>query len=418
MKILFICLDYFPYEGACTSLLRKMLYDGHLQQKIGQIDILSVKKKADDGLFDIERGINIHRCMSFNLLSKEDLWKICCANSLHGMVGFFSKAWMKLTEEILGKKLLKKGIMNPVKREIAKLNAESYDAIIPICGYYEAAAVILEYFSELCGKMILYQVDPFATNAKYSGKLAFDAVAYEKELYQKVSAIITTPIICREMLEKYPKEILEKTYEMEFPNIAAEQLVHSTRKSEKICCLFAGNIYATARNPSYTIALFKAISNPNIELHMVGVEREQLLEYATEDAINDITLHGKVPLSEAQDKIRNADMLVNIGNIMTNQVPSKIFEYISACKPIINICANENCPSLPYLEKYPLAKSIVEGVGTLEENARIIEDFICTNVGRTVDQQLVLERFKKCTAEYCASVMLNVIQSVSDKQIM
>ena len=96
---------------------------------------------------------------------------------------------------------------------------------------------------------------------------------------------------------------------------------------------------------------------------------------------------------------------------MTNQVPSKIFEYISACKPIINVCVNKDCPSIPYLEKYPLALSIIEGVGTPEEHAAEIERFIIENAGRTVEKATVLELFKECTAEYCAEQMAQVVTS-------
>ena len=45
-----------------------------------------------------------------------------------------------------------------------------------------------------------------------------------------------------------------------------------------------------------------------------------------------VICHGRKSLNETKDELRKAHILVNIGNRMTNQVPSKIFEYISTKK--------------------------------------------------------------------------------------
>ena len=51
---------------------------------------------------------------------------------------------------------------------------------------------------------------------------------------------------------------------------------------------------------------------------------------------------------------------MNIGNAVDNQMPSKIFEYISTGKPIINIFKSTDCPTLKYLGRYPLVLNIHE----------------------------------------------------------
>ena len=53
-------------------------------------------------------------------------------------------------------------------------------------------------------------------------------------------------------------------------------------------------------------------------------------------------------------------MLVNIGNSVDNFMPSKIFEYISTGKPIINVYKIPECPTLKYLAEYPLALCVSE----------------------------------------------------------
>ena len=58
--------------------------------------------------------------------------------------------------------------------------------------------------------------------------------------------------------------------------------------------------------------------------------------------------------------INNSDIIINIGNNIINQVPSKIFEYIESKKVILNIASIENDTSKFYLEKYDLAILINE----------------------------------------------------------
>ena len=52
VKVLFICLDHYPYNGACTSLLEKMLHRGGLKKLLGEVHILTIKERYDEA--DVE----------------------------------------------------------------------------------------------------------------------------------------------------------------------------------------------------------------------------------------------------------------------------------------------------------------------------------------------------------------------------
>ena len=53
-----------------------------------------------------------------------------------------------------------------------------------------------------------------------------------------------------------------------------------------------------------------------------------------------------------------ADVLINIGNTTTFQLPSKLIEYASMSKPILNISSVNGDSSTKFLSSYPLAKNI------------------------------------------------------------
>ena len=51
------------------------------------------------------------------------------------------------------------------------------------------------------------------------------------------------------------------------------------------------------------------------------------------------------------------NIVINLGNTVINQIPSKIFELISSGKPIINFYFSKDDPSLKYFAKRPMCYS-------------------------------------------------------------
>lgn len=70
---------------------------------------------------------------------------------------------------------------------------------------------------------------------------------------------------------------------------------------------------------------------------------------------------GPVPAETARTMQAQADVLLNLGNAVDNQLPSKLFDYFAAGKPVLHLCVIENDPALPYLARYPLALVLHQG---------------------------------------------------------
>ena len=408
MKALFICMDHYPKDGACTSLLNKMLFTGGLAGRLGDVHVLTIKKEDQEAECECFQQITVHRCGVPMLLTKEEILSFLKRKPFCALQYMIIKAKARIKKKMcVHKPFLEESSVATLMKKMCELETENFDVVIPICGHYETAVVAME---SKC-PVVIYQVDPCATNMRFAQTDNREVVQFEQKLYETAAAIITTPILYREICETYPSRIAEKAYAMEFPNVDVESVPNRTQERKEIRCLFAGMIYPIARNPRYTVELFHGIHNSRIRLVFAGADKNQVCRFVDEKLIGEnMSFLGVLPLEQARVEIANADILVNIGNIMTNQVPSKLFEYISSGKPILNICVNPNCPSIPYLEKYPLALSIVEGVGTPEEHSAQIEKFIIENAGRTVDKAILLERFKECTAEYCAKQMAHVLK--------
>lgn len=412
LKVLFICMNYFPYTGACSSLLVNMFSTGTLQKDI-DIHVLAIKQGLSDPDMEEINGITIHRIIRWDVLSMQSIKKDFMRKPCVACQGLLIKAKTKIDKSLHYRAFVDRQLLNSLKRKLHALLSESYDVVIPVAGSYEAVQAALDSFQE--ERIIIYQVDPCSTNTAFSKESYAERCYLEKRMCTDADAVITTPILRDQWLLDHPDAASEKIISMEFPNVnpsqySTKQVMESgTRRGYS--CVFVGGIYRAARNPAYTFKLFGALKETGINLSIVGAEKENMREFIAEEEIaSNISFYGRLPLQEAQRHMEQADILVNIGNIMTNQVPSKLFEYVSYGKPIINICKNRNCPTLPYLEKYPYALNLFEEDDLFDEQVEKLRAFIAMNGNERIPSQEVLGIFETCTPEYCAGQMLKVIK--------
>lgn len=119
--------------------------------------------------------------------------------------------------------------------------------------------------------------------------------------------------------------------------------------------LFAGSMPRNIRSPLPFLEVFETLTNPDYRLCFIGsTEYEQEIK-AVQARDSRIQLIGFVTHLEAIEYMKEANYLINLGNKLPYMVPSKIFEYMSACKPIISMQDMEDDPSAIYLQTYPRA---------------------------------------------------------------
>lgn len=126
--------------------------------------------------------------------------------------------------------------------------------------------------------------------------------------------------------------------------------------------VFLGTLYQSLRNPTPLLALFATLlqNRNDLHLHFLGAINdcdECFAPYAAELGKH-IHLHGMVPRDQAALCMANASVLVNIGNATTHQLPSKLVEYVSTGRPILNLVTTDQDTSIPFLAEYPAALSL------------------------------------------------------------
>ncbi len=132
---------------------------------------------------------------------------------------------------------------------------------------------------------------------------------------------------------------------------------------------FLGSLYRGLREPDFLLELFAAAledgAGAPLELHFYGEVRAcaDVFECYRERCQGRLFVHGVVGREQALAATRDADVLVNLGNRTSFQLPSKVVEYAAAGKPVVNIASHREDSSIEFFQDYPLALNIVSEGG-------------------------------------------------------
>jgi len=190
---------------------------------------------------------------------------------------------------------------------------------------------------------------------------------YEKKIIKEsLKQTVTTPLTTDEYI-KYGFDC--KTSMVVIPPLLKNEVSLSVSPQEKsniVKWIFVGTLYKKIRSPKYLLELFMAVdqldNEKNHELHFYGETKMCAHDFDKYNNIlnKKIFLHGLVRPEEIASKLKTSDVLVNIGNKTSYQLPSKLVEYMALGKKILNIKSIENDSSEEFLKNYSLAVLVDE----------------------------------------------------------
>ena len=175
--------------------------------------------------------------------------------------------------------------------------------------------------------------------------------------------------------------------------------------NDKVNLLFCGTVTKTLqRSPAYYLKLAEQLDE-RFRLFFVGWGCDTLVEEFSFHSKAEIVTLSPQPYSVALSMMQHADILINIGNHVRVHLPSKVLEYMSFCKPIVNFYKFEDCPSLDYTKRYPLCLDLSEMEPLSSETVSVFRDFCLANRGKAVDFKYVADEFAEFRPDYIASII-------------
>ena len=408
MNILFVTQRFFPHGDATSVIVRNIAEE--LCKRGNAVTVLALCIFKEDCQFCKLGEINIQNYYSSGLKTIGQIRKEMANNPIQALLELTGKVSSKIRMKTIRKYKLYSmhpNLINDYKKAIKEITTKKiYDlciaTLLPLEGVYSA----INYCPQ--ETMIgLYQLDTYWNNLLFPYKYSSKRLIYEKRLIQECSFILTTPQIY-EINTRIDKTSFDQLIPVEFPMVK-----ETTKDSIKfgindglIHCAFVGTLYRDIRPPRNAIQKIAKINNPNIIFDFYGFGQELITELAEYSSAKDrIKLHGSVSSEIAEEIELKSDFLVNIDNTVISQVPSKIFEYISTGKPIINFYFNSDSTILNYLKNYPLCINILMD-GRADSSTEAMELYILENKGKTIPFKNIKEIYYKNTPVCVANTII------------
>ena len=285
---------------------------------------------------------------------------------------------------------------------------------MPYSNVYIASKLISRYPDLKVGHILfdLYADNP-ALLKEDKNQDSYKRRVKEEEYWFEFS---TRVFVTKEMLNCYSinhLENLSKFRVIGLPMIYSQRkyIEHKREIVKEIKVVYTGQFYKNIRNSDSLKRLIENLweRNDDLNFHILG-GRFDVSKYNNE-LKSRILFYGNVTKEKALRAINSADVLINISNNSLTQIPSKIYEYISTGKPIINIYSIDDDLCVSILNNYPLSLSVnvadLSKVETLEK----INGFILYNRGMGIDFEIIRGLYAMNTPSFVSDIIDTELKS-------
>jgi glycosyltransferase involved in cell wall biosynthesis len=389
-RLAIICGILYPDPsptGMCAKRFADLLADEY------DIDIICISTNGICEMIDYADGIRVHT-LSGGMTAAEARSRGLIAKSAH-LIGC-----LQIKMQLLGNLTWFKSAAH---KKLTVLHSEyGLDAVFSICSPFSAhcaAKVFCDDFPTVhwCG----YTVDPYTTQnrirpfwcsykrlAEKERRIlsAMDSVLLSEEVFDNRKELYKGCQSCNALPYILPKRVnIENTYRF--------------FDKKEINCVYAGSFYRDLRNPEAMLKAFADIKDSPIKLHLFCSGCEDIVsKYA---AVSDnIIIHGRVSVEEISQVYSEADILVSIGNAVSEFLPSKTYEYIAAGKPVINFYYAS--PDKVF-QKYPICLQLPNSSDA--QNEKKLQSFITLHNKEILDEKTVADIYNQNSAEYASKIL-------------
>lgn len=172
-------------------------------------------------------------------------------------------------------------------------------------------------------------------------------------LRKSTSVVLTTPHLVEVLVKRHKAVIADKfAIVPQGGPILNSKSTLKKNNADELHFVFTGNFYQSFRNPSELARALKKINSHRIRLTIAGSNAAFVSLFEDVDGVNFL---GVIDHFEALKLQQQADILLNIGNGQSDQLPGKVFEYLVSDKPIFHIRGSSQDPTEPYLQDHSCA---------------------------------------------------------------
>lgn len=283
------------------------------------------------------------------------------------------------------------------------------DAIV--CMYFPLETVIAGYrmkqlYPDL--EFIIYELDSVADgiagSSKWGNHIVLSFKRFLNKIYYKADLVLILKCHQTYWMREHSR-YREKMEIVDLP-LLTETCQPKKVDAEKMTRLvYSGTLDEKYRSPEVLLQVLLGIDDNidwNLDFYSKGCEA--ILErYSNQN--NRIICHGYVEQNILESAVSEASFLINIGNKVSNSLPSKVITYMTYGKPIIHFSLQENDICEEYLANYP-ATLIIKHNMSRNEAIEKVGAFIKKYKGVTVLLDDLFDLFPMNLPSYSANKIL------------
>ncbi|GHV04861.1 hypothetical protein FACS1894217_00800 [Clostridia bacterium] len=293
-----------------------------------------------------------------------------------------------------------------------------FDVVIPVVDPF-VALVAAFWLKEKNPNitLIIYSLDALSDIGEYESYSAKTMEAagweWEKRVFPHCAAIIEMASHEQHYLTPPFNRFADKMYYADPPFL----LDNSNPKTEYFSSGYTSFLYMGILHNSfipidYSLGFFARLSSDlKFKFYVYGWgPDEQLVKRFEKETNGTIEHRERVPMSEVAKIQKCCDVLVSVGTKNSNQISSKIFEYMSSGGKIVHFQSNTNDVCLPYFDRYPNVIAL-RAWDSFEENAAKLNDFLSKPLVE-VNFEKLTELFPEALPEFTQNIILKTISEV------
>ena len=402
-NVLILCSGYFGKanaNGLCAQcLIEEMQNNEHCVSVISVGDDEVICSSLDGVSETAVSYKKINRRSPKNIIAKA--WRV-------GQL--FLHAWSPKYNKDVVKKMT----------ALAKKQCEKnkIDVIVSVYFPFESVLVGKKLKKQFPGvKYIIYELDSvgdgIVSGAKWHKPISHAYKCAMGRAYKKSDRVI----IMKSHEAHWTKEHVKYVNKMkisDLPVLVAPELsaVQCNKEHDQIRFIYSGALDNSYRSPQSMLTAFGMLGKEpySIEFYIKGCENE--LEEASK-ADNRILIHGYVDKKDLDSTIAGADILISVGNRVSNCVPSKVITYMTYGKPIIHFSLQKHDVCVEYLEKYPI--SMIIGCDELPvEAAERIRMFVNARKAEPVDFDKLCNDLPMNIPAYSVGLIMQLLEGAQN----
>lgn len=414
MNVVFLAGAYYPnFEavGYCAYQVHKCLSATH------DLTVIAVRNDAAQPWTEDVEGIRIRRVETVM-----QRWR----NSLKYQTRWYEHMLLQgiriwgATRRLLAPTTVDWSLVRAYVRQLQALETRP-QVIVPLVFPFEAALAALAFKRKNPATRVMpYVFDDFVGSdslhtSRWAGMIKRSShLRLERELLEGSQHVIAMRPLRRHFELYYSADLTGKVIYLEHPLLNEILAQECPNAQDHIQLCFTGSLIRNVREPDYLLRLLGAIqtSRPVIaNFYVMGNAAGKVVTKSARTAVS-IVNHGRVSKRAADDAVASADILLNLGETTGRQISSKIFEYISAGKPIVHLAFADCDSNIGILEKYPLALCLKAEEKSFIENAKKLSEFIGLNYNNRVRWPEVSSIYPEALPVNTAAVFERLIQAI------